>query len=110
MAIPRLVAERHLDAQVQRHVATAGEAEAQLRYHADCTRWPAWLRNGACAANPVAVAIPCHRVVESAGGLGGYRWGVARKRALLAREAPTRQAPRNFVLPICRSSRVELPR
>lgn len=41
---------------------------------------------GACAANPVAVAIPCHRVVASGGGLGGYRWGIARKRALLAQE------------------------
>jgi AraC family transcriptional regulator of adaptative response/methylated-DNA-[protein]-cysteine methyltransferase len=41
---------------------------------------------GACAANPVAVAIPCHRVVNSNGGLSGYRWGVARKRALLNRE------------------------
>ena len=40
----------------------------------------------ACATNPVALAIPCHRVVPSIGGLGGYRWGVARKRALLARE------------------------
>lgn len=46
---------------------------------------------GACAANPVAVAIPCHRVVASNGGLGGYRWGVARKRALLAREAASVQ-------------------
>jgi AraC family transcriptional regulator of adaptative response/methylated-DNA-[protein]-cysteine methyltransferase len=43
----------------------------------------------ACAANPVAVAIPCHRVVERGGGLGGYRWGAWRKRALLAREAQT---------------------
>jgi AraC family transcriptional regulator of adaptative response/methylated-DNA-[protein]-cysteine methyltransferase len=43
---------------------------------------------GACAANPLAVAVPCHRVVRSGGGLAGYRWGVARKRALLAREAP----------------------
>jgi AraC family transcriptional regulator of adaptative response/methylated-DNA-[protein]-cysteine methyltransferase len=41
---------------------------------------------GACAANALAVAIPCHRVVRSDGGLAGYRWGVARKRALLRRE------------------------
>jgi AraC family transcriptional regulator of adaptative response/methylated-DNA-[protein]-cysteine methyltransferase len=41
----------------------------------------------ACGANPVAVAIPCHRVVASDGGLGGYHWGVERKRALLARES-----------------------
>jgi AraC family transcriptional regulator, regulatory protein of adaptative response / methylated-DNA-[protein]-cysteine methyltransferase len=40
----------------------------------------------ACAANPVALAIPCHRVVASDGGLAGYRWGVARKAALLERE------------------------
>ena len=40
----------------------------------------------ACAANALAVAVPCHRVVASDGGLAGYRWGVARKRALLARE------------------------
>ena len=40
----------------------------------------------ACASNPVALAIPCHRVVPSAGGAGGYRWGIARKKKLLAAE------------------------
>jgi AraC family transcriptional regulator of adaptative response/methylated-DNA-[protein]-cysteine methyltransferase len=41
----------------------------------------------ACGANPLAVVTPCHRVVRSDGSLSGYRWGVDRKRALLAREA-----------------------
>ncbi|MFM9915703.1 MAG: bifunctional DNA-binding transcriptional regulator/O6-methylguanine-DNA methyltransferase Ada [Rhizobacter sp.] len=41
----------------------------------------------ACGANPLAVAIPCHRVVRLDGGLSGYRWGVERKRELLSREA-----------------------
>jgi len=40
----------------------------------------------ACASNPLAVAIPCHRVVRTDGALSGYRWGIARKGALLDRE------------------------
>ena len=48
----------------------------------------------ACVANPVAIAIPCHRVVGSGGALTGYRWGVARKRGLLEREgAATSRQP-----------------
>ena len=45
----------------------------------------------ACASNPVALAIPCHRVVPAAGGVGGYRWGTSRKQALLAQEGRGRQ-------------------
>jgi O-6-methylguanine DNA methyltransferase len=44
----------------------------------------------ACAANPVSLIIPCHRVVRADGQLGGYRWGLERKRALLAQEAVLR--------------------
>lgn len=49
----------------------------------------------ACAGNPVAMIIPCHRVVPVGGGLGGYRWGTERKRALLDRErGRTRRKPK----------------
>ena len=46
----------------------------------------------ACGANPLAVITPCHRVVRADGGLSGYRWGVERKRVLLAREARLSEA------------------
>lgn len=46
----------------------------------------------ACGANPVSVAVPCHRVLRSDGGLGGYAWGLPRKRALLVRERAASQA------------------
>jgi AraC family transcriptional regulator, regulatory protein of adaptative response / methylated-DNA-[protein]-cysteine methyltransferase len=42
---------------------------------------------GACAANPIALAIPCHRAVRTDGDLAGYRWGIERKRELIRREA-----------------------
>jgi AraC family transcriptional regulator of adaptative response/methylated-DNA-[protein]-cysteine methyltransferase len=42
---------------------------------------------GACAANNIAVAIPCHRVVRTDGSLSGYAWGIARKRELIDRES-----------------------
>lgn len=42
----------------------------------------------ACGANPVAVAIPCHRIIRRDGTLAGYRWGTERKRELLRRESP----------------------
>jgi AraC family transcriptional regulator of adaptative response/methylated-DNA-[protein]-cysteine methyltransferase len=42
---------------------------------------------GACASNPIALAVPCHLVVRSNGDLAGYRWGVERKREMIRREA-----------------------
>lgn len=64
--------------------ATASYAELARRIGApNATRAAA----RACALNPLAVVIPCHRVVRSDGQLSGYRWGVERKRALLEREA-----------------------
>jgi len=47
----------------------------------------------ACATNRVALLVPCHRVVATSGGVGGYRWGVARKKALLASEQGKQAAP-----------------
>ncbi len=44
---------------------------------------------GACAANTIAVAIPCHRIVRTDGSLSGYRWGIARKRSLIELETQT---------------------
>lgn len=58
-------------AEVARTVAKPGAARAVAR---------------ACATNPVALLIPCHRVVRGDGSLGGYHWGIKRKEALLARE------------------------
>ena len=46
----------------------------------------------AVGQNAVAYLIPCHRVIRKSGSLGGYRWGEARKRAMLAWEAQTRPA------------------
>ena len=46
----------------------------------------------ACANNPVALVLPCHRIVRKDGGLGGYRWGLEKKRELLAREATRARA------------------
>ena len=54
----------------------------------------------ACAANPAALLVPCHRVVPASGGVGGYRWGRERKGALLAREA---EAPLELATP-CRAA------
>jgi AraC family transcriptional regulator of adaptative response/methylated-DNA-[protein]-cysteine methyltransferase len=45
----------------------------------------------ACGANPIAFLIPCHRVIRDTGALGGYRWGLVRKRAMLAWEAARRE-------------------
>ena len=44
----------------------------------------------ACATNPVSLAVPCHRVLGKTGDLTGYRWGLPRKRALLAKERAAR--------------------
>ena len=53
----------------------------------------------ACAANTLAVVVPCHRVVKKDGAISGYRWGVRRKRVLLAREHSARLLQPAVVLP-----------
>jgi AraC family transcriptional regulator of adaptative response/methylated-DNA-[protein]-cysteine methyltransferase len=63
----------------------------ETRTYSDIARaigFPAAVRavGSACGANPVALAVPCHRAVRTDGGLGGYAWGLARKKKLLALE------------------------
>lgn len=63
----------------------------------------------ACAANTLAVVIPCHRVVRSDGALAGYRWGTNRKRMLLAREQELSPDPESlFSIPGFRSGAVSI--
>jgi O-6-methylguanine DNA methyltransferase len=62
--------------------------------HMELGRWIGPLASvpviaGACAANPIALAIPCHRVVGADGDLADYPWGIERKRALIRKEAMT---------------------
>jgi len=61
---------------------TYGELAGALGYSATAAR----AVGHACATNPVSLVIPCHRAIRNDGGLGGYRWGLDRKRALLAQE------------------------
>jgi AraC family transcriptional regulator of adaptative response/methylated-DNA-[protein]-cysteine methyltransferase len=67
----------------------------ETRTYQDIARaigFPAAVRavGSACGANPVALAVPCHRALRTDGGLGGYAWGLARKRKLLSLEKKTR--------------------
>jgi AraC family transcriptional regulator, regulatory protein of adaptative response / methylated-DNA-[protein]-cysteine methyltransferase len=66
--------------------------------YAELARWisplvSARVIGGACAANSIALAIPCHRVVRSDGDLANYRWGIERKRELIRREALASSRP-----------------
>lgn len=61
---------------------TYGEIAASLGYPKTAAR----AVGHACATNPVSLVIPCHRAVRNDGGLGGYRWGLHRKRALIDQE------------------------
>jgi AraC family transcriptional regulator of adaptative response/methylated-DNA-[protein]-cysteine methyltransferase len=73
LTIPRGARRTYQDIAVQLGQPTAARAVA-----------------GACAANRLALLIPCHRVVRGDGGLGGYRWGIAHKQRLLDAESETR--------------------
>lgn len=61
---------------------TYGEIATSLGYAKTAAR----AVGHACASNPVSLVIPCHRAVRNDGGLGGYRWGLDRKRALIDQE------------------------
>jgi O-6-methylguanine DNA methyltransferase len=61
---------------------TYGELAGALGYSKTAAR----AVGHACATNPVSLVIPCHRAIRNDGGLGGYRWGLDRKRALLVQE------------------------
>jgi AraC family transcriptional regulator, regulatory protein of adaptative response / methylated-DNA-[protein]-cysteine methyltransferase len=54
----------------------------------ELSRWIGYPAS-ACAANPIALATPCHRVVSTDGDLAGYRWGIERKPELIGKEAMT---------------------
>ena len=66
------------------------ESAGQLGTLDEEVSWRAVAR--ACAANPVALLTPCHRVIRHDGDLGGYRWGLERKQALLSQEKNTQRS------------------
>jgi len=76
----RLMAERGQQATLLSEIARAIGNPAAVR-----------AVGSACGANPVALVVPCHRAVRTDGGLGGYAWGIARKKRLLELEKPTKK-------------------